>query len=94
MLRITKYAQRLIDDLALVDFPEKVKTQQINWIGRSSGAEVTFKTTAGDDLLIYTTRPDTLFGATYMVMSPEHPFIDKWADKICLLYTSKRAPRC
>ncbi len=82
MLRITKYAQRLIDDLALVDFPEKVKTQQINWIGRSSGAEVTFKTTAGDDLLIYTTRPDTLFGATYMVMSPEHPFIDKWADKI------------
>ncbi|HIZ16035.1 MAG TPA: leucine--tRNA ligase [Firmicutes bacterium] len=82
MLRITKYAQRLIDDLALVDFPEKVKTQQINWIGRSSGAEVTFKTTAGDDLLIYTTRPDTLFGATYMVISPEHPFINKWADKI------------
>lgn len=82
MLRITKYAQRLIDDLALVDFPEKVKSQQINWIGRSSGAEVTFKTTAGDDLLIYTTRPDTLFGATYMVISPEHPFIDKWAEKI------------
>lgn len=82
MLRITKYAQRLIDDLALVDFPERVKTQQINWIGRSSGAEVTFKTTAGDDLLIYTTRPDTLFGATYMVISPEHPFIDKWADRI------------
>ena len=82
MLRITKYAQRLIDDLALVDFPERVKTQQINWIGRSSGAEVTFKTTAGDDLLIYTTRPDTLFGATYMVISPEHPFIDRWADRI------------
>ncbi len=82
MLKITEYAQRLIDDLELVDFPDKVKTQQINWIGRSTGAEVTFKTTAGDDLLIYTTRPDTLFGATYMVISPEHPLINKWSDRL------------
>lgn len=82
MLKITAYAQRLIDDLELVDFPDKVKTQQINWIGRSTGAEVTFRTTAGDDLLIYTTRPDTLFGATYMVISPEHPLIDKWASSL------------
>lgn len=82
MLRITEYAQRLLDDLDSVDYFEKIKTAQVNWIGRSTGAEVTFKTTAGDDLLIYTTRPDTLFGATYMVISPEHPLIEKWTDKI------------
>ncbi len=82
MLRITKYADRLIDDLDLVDYPERVKLQQKNWIGRSYGAEVEFDTTAGDKLLIYTTRPDTLYGATYMVVSPEHPYIEKWADKL------------
>ena len=82
MLAITKYAQRLLDDLDSVDYIERVKIQQRNWIGRSTGAEVTFKTTAGDDLVIYTTRPDTLFGATYMVLAPEHPFVTKWADKI------------
>ena len=76
------YAQRLIDDLDLVDYPERVKAQQKNWIGRSEGAEVDFKTTAGDTLTVYTTRPDTLYGATYMVVSPEHPFIEKWADKL------------
>ena len=80
MLKITEYAQRLIDDLDQVDFIERVKTQQKNWIGRSTGAEVTFSTTQGDDLLVYTTRPDTLFGATYMVLSPEHPYINKWKD--------------
>ena len=82
MLKITAYAQRLIDDLDLVDYPDRVKTQQKNWIGRSEGAEVDFNTTAGDKLTVYTTRPDTLFGATYMVVSPEHPFIEKWADKL------------
>ena len=82
MLRITKYAQRLIDDLSDVNYLERVKTSQINWIGRSTGAEVEFDTTGGDELLIYTTRPDTLFGATYMVMSPEHPYIEKWAERI------------
>ncbi len=82
MLKITAYAQRLIDDLDLVDYPERVKAQQKNWIGRSEGAEVDFKTTAGDTLTVYTTRPDTLYGATYMVVSPEHPFIEKWADKL------------
>ncbi len=82
MLKITEYADRLIDDLDLVDFPERVKLQQKNWIGRSYGAEVKFKTTLGDELLIYTTRADTLYGATYMVISPEHPVIEKWADKI------------
>ena len=82
MLKITAYAQRLIDDLDLVDYIDRVKTSQINWIGRSTGAEVDFATTAGDTLTIYTTRPDTLFGATYMVISPEHPYIAKWADKI------------
>ncbi len=82
MLAITKYAQRLIDDLDDVDYIERVKTQQKNWIGRSTGAEVDFKTTEGDTLTIYTTRPDTLFGATYMVISPEHPAIEKWADKL------------
>ncbi len=80
MLKITEYAQRLIDDLALVDYPDRVKTQQENWIGRSTGAEVDFDTTAGDKLTIYTTRPDTLYGATYMVISPEHPYIEKWAE--------------
>ena len=82
MLAITKYAQRLIDDLDKVDYIDRVKTQQKNWIGRSTGAEVEFETTEGDKLLIYTTRPDTLFGATYMVMSPEHPYIEKWHDKL------------
>ena len=80
MLRITKYAQRLIDDLDDLDFIERVKTQQKNWIGRSTGAEVTFKSTAGDDIVVFTTRPDTLFGATYMVLSPEHEFVKKWMD--------------
>ena len=82
MLKITEYAQRLIDDLEQVDYPERVKAQQINWIGRSTGAEVDFNTTAGDKLTIYTTRPDTLYGATYMVVSPEHPYLEKWADKL------------
>lgn len=82
MLKITDYAQKLLDDLDSVDYFEKIKTAQVNWIGRSTGAEVTFKTTLGDELLIYTTRPDTLFGATYMVISPEHPLIDSWADKL------------
>ncbi len=82
MLAITKYAQRLIDDLDDVDFIERVKVQQKNWIGRSTGAEVEFKTTEGDTLTVYTTRPDTLFGATYMVISPEHPAVEKWADKL------------
>ena len=82
MLKITAYAQRLIDDLSDVNYLERVKTSQINWIGRSTGAEVEFDTTGGDKLIVYTTRPDTLFGATYMVMSPEHPYIEKWADRI------------
>ena len=82
MLKITAYAQKLIDGLDLVDYPERVKAQQKNWIGRSEGAEVDFKTTTGDTLTVYTTRPDTLFGATYMVISPEHPYIEKWADKL------------
>ena len=78
MLAITKYADRLIDDLDDLDFIERVKIQQKNWIGRSTGAEVTFKATTGDDIVVYTTRPDTLFGATYMVLSPEHELIKKW----------------
>ncbi|MBP3414703.1 MAG: leucine--tRNA ligase [Clostridia bacterium] len=82
MLKITEYAQRLIDDLDKVDYIERVKLQQKNWIGRSTGAEVDFDTSAGDTLKIYTTRADTLFGATYMVISPEHPMLEKWADKI------------
>ena len=82
MLAITKYAQRLIDDLDDVDYIERVKIQQKNWIGRSTGAEVDFKTTEGDTLTVYTTRPDTLFGATYMVISPEHPMIEQWDDKL------------
>jgi len=82
MLKITEYAQRLLDDLDELDFIDRVKLQQKNWIGRSTGAEVDFDTTAGESLTVYTTRPDTLFGATYMVISPEHPFIEKFADKI------------
>ena len=82
MLKITEYAQRLIDDLDLVDYMDKIKVSQKNWIGRSTGAEVEFGTTAGDILKVYTTRPDTLFGATYMVISPEHPYLEQWADRI------------
>ncbi|MDD6644445.1 MAG: leucine--tRNA ligase [Oscillospiraceae bacterium] len=82
MLKITEYADRLISDLDLVDYPDRVKAQQKNWIGKSTGAEVDFKTTEGDILTVYTTRCDTLFGATYMVISPEHPCIEKWSDKI------------
>lgn len=83
MLRITKYAQRLIDDLDDVNFLDKIKAQQINWIGRSEGAEVNFKISGTDDnLLIYTTRPDTIFGATYMVVAPEHSLIEKYKDRI------------
>ena len=82
MLKITQYAQRLIDDLDDLDFIERVKIQQKNWIGRSTGAEVTFPTTQGDNLVVYTTRPDTLFGATYMVLAPEHPYIEKWKGAI------------
>ena len=82
MLRITKYADRLIDDLDDLDFIERVKIQQKNWIGRSTGTEVTFKTNMGDDVTVYTTRADTLFGTTYMVISPEHPLLKKWKDKI------------
>ena len=82
MLKITAYADRLINDLDLVDYPPRVKAQQKNWIGRSTGAEVDFKTSTGDTLTVYTTRCDTLFGATYMVISPEHPLIEKWADKL------------
>lgn len=78
MLKITEYAQRLIDGLEGLDFIERVKTQEINWIGRSEGAEIKFATTSGDIITVYTTRPDTLFGATYMVMSPEHTLIDRW----------------
>ncbi len=82
MLAITKYAQRLIDDIDDLDYIERVKVQQKNWIGRSTGAEVDFTSTLGDTIKIYTTRCDTLFGATYMVISPEHPLIEKWADKL------------
>ena len=78
MLRITKYADRLIDDLDDVDYIERVKTQQRNWIGRSTGTEVTFKTNTGDDITVYTTRVDTLFGVSYTVISPEHPLLKKW----------------
>ncbi len=80
MLKITAYAQRLIDDLDELDFIERVKIQQRNWIGRSTGAEVTFKATTGDDIVVFTTRPDTLFGATYMVLSPEHALLKKWLE--------------
>ncbi len=82
MLKITQYAQRLIDDLDTVNYIDRVKTSQINWIGRSTGAEIDFATTAGDVLTVYSTRPDTLYGATYMVISPEHPYLEKWADRI------------
>ena len=82
MLKITKYAQRLIDDLELVDYPERVKSQQINWIGRSEGAEINFKTTIDKKIKVYTTRPDTIFGVTYVVISPEHQFIEENKDKI------------
>lgn len=82
MLKITEYAQRLVDDLELVDYPERVKAQQRNWIGRSTGAEVDFTTSHGEVLRIYTTRPDTLYGATYMVVSPEHPYLEIWADSL------------
>ena len=82
MLKITEYAQRLLDDLAEVNYLDKIKATQINWIGRSTGAEVDFTTTTEETLTVYTTRPDTLFGATYMVISPEHPYIEKWADKL------------
>ena len=82
MLRITKYADRLIDDLDEVDYIERVKTQQRNWIGRSTGAEITFKTNVGDDITVYTTRVDTLFGVTYTVISPEHPLLKKWKSII------------
>ena len=82
MLKITEYADRLIKDLDLVDYPDRVKALQKNWIGKSTGAEVDFNTTEGDKLTVYTTRCDTLFGATYMVISPEHPCIEKWNDKI------------
>ena len=82
MLRITKYAQKLLDGLENVDYIERVKTQQRNWIGRSTGAEVDFETSEGHKLRIYTTRPDTLFGATYMVIAPEHAYVKEWADQI------------
>lgn len=82
MLKITEYAQRLIDDLSEVNYLDKIKTTQKNWIGRSEGAEVGFETSEGDILTIYTTRPDTLFGATYMVISPEHPILKKWEPSL------------
>jgi leucyl-tRNA synthetase len=82
MLKITEYAQRLLDDLSEVDYSDRIKATQVNWIGRSTGAEVDFDTTTGDKLKVYTTRPDTLFGATYMVIAPEHPMIEKWTDKL------------
>ena len=82
MLKITAYADRLIDDLKDLDFIERVKTQEINWIGRSYGDEVDFQTSAGDKLTVYTTRPDTLFGATYMVVAPEHALVTAWKDKL------------
>ena len=82
MLKITDYAEKLLDGLDNVNFIERVKTQQRNWIGRSYGTQVRFSTNIGDTFEIYTTRADTLFGVTYMVMSPEHPLLEKWADKI------------
>lgn len=82
MLKITEYAQRLIDDLELVDYPERVKAQQKNWIGRSEGAQISFGTSSGDNIDVFTTRPDTIFGVTYMVISPEHPILSKWNDLI------------
>ncbi len=81
MLKITEYAQRLVDDLDLLNFIERVKLQQRNWIGRSTGAEVDFTSTCGDKITVYTTRPDTLFGATYMVLAPEHPYLEQWIQE-------------
>ncbi|MDR0918208.1 MAG: leucine--tRNA ligase [Oscillospiraceae bacterium] len=91
MLKITAYAQRLLDDLETVDYPERVKLGQINWIGRSTGAEVDFKTTADYTLRVYTTRPDTLFGATYMVISPEHPLVQRIVESGTLSEEDKKA---
>jgi leucyl-tRNA synthetase len=82
MLKITEYADRLVEDLAGLNYIERVKTQQINWIGKSHGAEIDFNTTAGDKLRVYTTRCDTLFGATYMVIAPEHANVEKWKSLI------------
>lgn len=82
MLKITDYAEKLLEGLDEVDFIDRVKTQQRNWIGRSYGTQVKFSTNTGDTFEVFTTRADTLFGVTYMVMSPEHPLINKWADKI------------
>ena len=82
MLKITDYAEKLLEGLDTVDFIDRVKTQQRNWIGRSTGTQIKFSTTAGDILEVFSTRADTLFGATYMVVSPEHPLIEKWADRI------------
>ncbi len=82
MLRITKYAQRLLDDLDDLDYIERVKIQQRNWIGRSTGAQLHFQTTVGDPIEVYTTRPDTLFGATYMVLSPEYELVGQWMDRL------------
>ena len=82
MLKITEYADRLISDLDGLDYIERVKTQQKNWIGKSNGAEIDFATTAGDKLKVYTTRCDTLFGATYMVIAPEHEYVEKWKDSL------------
>ncbi len=98
MLKITAYAERLIDDLDDVNYIPRVKTQQKNWIGRSTGAEVRFETSAGKELTVYTTRPDTLFGATYMVISPEHPLIDEYKDIIenyedCIAYREAAAKK-
>ena len=82
MLKITAYADRLVDDIEDLDFIDRVKTQQKNWIGRSFGAEIVFKTSFGQDLTVYTTRPDTIFAATYMVISPEHEILNEWKDKL------------
>ncbi len=82
MLKITEYADRLVDDLDTVDYIERVKLAERNWIGRSYGAEVNFDTVAGDKLRVFTTRPDTLYGATYMVIAPEHPYVEKWKDRL------------
>ena len=83
MLKITEYAEKLISDLDSVDYIDRVKISQKNWIGKSEGAEVDFKLAGKEDSLrVYTTRPDTLFGATYMVISPEHPFVDKYKDEL------------
>ena len=82
MLKITAYADRLVDDLDTVDYIERVKTAERNWIGRSYGAEIDFATTAGDALRVFTTRVDTIFGATYMVIAPEHPLVEKWRGRL------------